>query len=45
MPRPVASSWALSQPYRYEHAPDTEPAYHPNLVHRMADNLPLVVTG
>src|SRR5581483_11140342 len=41
----IATRTFLSRFPAVGHAPGTEPAYHPNLVHRMADNLPLVVTG
>ena len=41
----IATRTFLSRFPDIAHAPGTEPAYHPNLVHRMVDNLPLVVTA
>jgi len=39
----IATRTFLSRFPSIAHAPGTEPSYHPNLVHRMADNLPVVV--
>jgi cytochrome P450 len=39
----IATRTFLSRFPSIGHAPGTAPGYHPNLVHRMADNLPLVV--